>query len=211
MGYARAGFEVVGVDIKPQPHYPFRFVQGDALNPPFRLDDFDAVHASPPCQSYSHSRHLRVRSARKVTPKLIGDMRAMLRACKVPWVMENVEGARPDMSNPVTACGTAFGLDVRRHRLFESSLCLLVPPCSCGERSVARYPSTPRANGERPLSKFVNLHASGTSAVLAATAMGIDWIPSRGFRPTQGLREAIPPAYTEYIGRQLMQALERAA
>src|SRR5262245_16204867 len=117
MGYHRAGFEVIGVDIRPQPRYPFRFVQADALMPPFRLEDFDAIHASPPCQSYSHSRHLRNRSSKKVTPKLIATVRQQLRESGRPWVIENVGGAREAMSNPTTACGTAFGLLVRRHRL----------------------------------------------------------------------------------------------
>lgn len=208
MGYHRAGFtEIVGIDVKPQPRYPFRFIQGDAMRPPVKLEDFDAIHASPPCQSYSHSRHLRARNSKRQTPKLITDVRAMLMASGCPWVIENVEGAREAMSNPATACGTAFGLLVRRHRLFESSECLMMPPCQCGDRTQAIYPSTPRANGERPPSVFVNIHASGTSAELAAQGMGIDWIPSRGFRPTQALREAIPPAYSEFIGRQLIAAI----
>lgn len=211
MGYYRAGFEVVGVDIVPQPRYPFPFVQMDALEyAREHYQDFDVIHASPPCQAYSHSRHLRSRSAKKITPKLIADVRANLWAWRKPFVIENVEGARADMANPAMACGIAFGLETRRHRLFESNVCLLLPPCSCYvRRREVKYPSTPRLNGTRLLSRFVNLHASGTSAELASVAMGIDWIPSKGFRPTQGLREAIPPAYTEFIGRQLLQVVQR--
>lgn len=209
VGYSRAGFdEIIGIDHRPQPAYPFQFVQGDALEYLARSGQhFDAIHASPPCQAYSHARHLRSTSLKRVTPKLIAPLRQALMATGRPWVIENVEGAREAMSNPSTACGTAFHLAVRRHRLFESNICLLLPPCSCGLRGEVRYPSTPRSNGQRPLSRFVNLHASGTSAALAAQALGIDWIPSKGFRPTQGLREAIPPIYTEYIGRQLLDGL----
>lgn len=117
MGYHRAGFEVVGVDIKPQPRYPFAFVQGDVLKPPVDTSAFDVIHASPPCQGYSTqtadpSRH----------PRLIERVREMLVATGLQYVVENVEGARRAMRDPVRLCGSSFGLDLRRHRHFESNV-----------------------------------------------------------------------------------------
>src|SRR5690348_4826231 len=115
-GYHRAGFdEIVGVDINPQPHYPFTFIQADALT--FPLDGFDAIHASPPCQDFAQTRYIVSRRGREY-PRLIAPTRERLIASGLPWIMENVEGA--PLMNPVTLCGTALGLRVRRHRLFRS-------------------------------------------------------------------------------------------
>lgn len=137
MGYYRAGFDVVGVDIQPQPHYPFTFIQADALNPPVRLADFDAVHASPPCQGYSA---LAAMHPDRDYPMLIEPTREMLAKLGVPWIMENVEKA-PMLRAPglfgvhgIRLCGTSFGLgargmELRRHRLFESNLPLYSLPC----------------------------------------------------------------------------------
>ena len=220
MGYHRAGFEVVGVDIKPQPHYPFEFIQADALE---WLDDpkgnswpFDAIHASPPCQAYTHARLLAGRG-KPDHPRLVGPVRELLRATGLHYVIENVVGAPLD--NSVELCGPSFGLDVKRHRLFESSILLMSPPiCACSMDRPQRFPSTPRVefgfrdiDGPRPLSRYVNPLASGTTHEMFAEAMGIDWIPAKGKRPAPGLHEAIPPAYTEWIGRQLLQVIERVA
>ena len=126
MGYHRAGFTVVGVDINPQRHYPFEFHQADALE--FDVSGFDAIHASPPCQAFT---------AYKRRPNHVGDYpdliwptRQKLIASGVPYVIENIPKA--PLLNPITLCGSSFGLDVRRHRLFESNVPLLAPPCDHG-------------------------------------------------------------------------------
>lgn len=119
MGYARAGFEVVGVDIAPQKRYPFEFHQADAMTYP--LEGFDAIHASPPCQDYSEARFINGRGGVTEHPRLIAPIRERLAAAAVPWIIENVTGASHDMPNAVTLCGTSFGLSTRRHRLFESN------------------------------------------------------------------------------------------
>ncbi len=133
-GYARAGFTVTGVDVEPQRRYPFAFLQRDVLtlSAGWIRDNFDAVHASPPCQGYSTMRH-----APRTTgaPLLIDETRALLEATGLPWIIENVAGARWAMRDPVTLCGTMFGLgaighELRRHRLFESNVSLFVPPCA---------------------------------------------------------------------------------
>jgi DNA (cytosine-5)-methyltransferase 1 len=125
VGYAWAGFDVIGVDLHPQPRYPFEFVQADALT--FPLDGFDAVHASPPCQHYANVTSWR--GSRQDHPELIAATRRALHASGLPWVIENVPEApvRPDF----LLCGSQFGLRVRRHRAFETSprLYSLIPPC----------------------------------------------------------------------------------
>jgi DNA (cytosine-5)-methyltransferase 1 len=205
MGYHRAGFEVVGVDINPQPHYPFEFHRADALT--FPLDGFDAIHASPPCQAYTamSNRWRVVGKAATVHPKLIEPTRERLATADALTVIENVVGApvRPD----VKLCGFTFGLGVHRHRLFELNTFMLSHPFSCRgwEGHVGVYGDYPdggrlwtRADGHKP-------HRRAASLAEGSTAMGIDWMPWRS------LKEAIPPAYTEWIGRQLLAAIERAA
>ena len=115
MGYHRAGFEVVGVDINPQPNYPFAFVQGDALNPPVDLQSFDVIHASPPCQRYSSAVLIKNRSKH---PNYIQQVRTMLQASGKFYVIENVPGS--PLKNPMKLCGTMFVLNVVRHRLLET-------------------------------------------------------------------------------------------
>jgi DNA (cytosine-5)-methyltransferase 1 len=209
MGYYRAGFEVVGVDIEDQPNYPFEFHQADALT--FPLEGFDAIHASPPCQAYTHAKHIANRG-RSDHPRLVGLIRDRLRTAGVPYVIENVIHA--PLENPVLLCGVAMGLAVKRHRIFESNVALMAPPCACGMHLPKQFPSTPRVelgwrdeDGPRTLSRYVNPLASGTTHELFADAMGIDWIPKRGKRPAPELHEAIPPAYTEHIGPYLMVAV----
>lgn len=219
MGYHRAGFEVVGVDLKPMPRYPFEFHQGDALE--FLAEhghEFDAIHASPPCQGYSRMRHLPWLKDREY-PMLIPATRAGLEAVGVPWVMENVEDA--PMLNGIVLCGATLGLKVYRHRKFESSVLLFAPPHKKHRTVIGRgrmlndraganddgwvsLPSKTRKNGLRDLPDgmvVVAGHFAGQDA--AKAAMGIDWM-SR-----DELAQAIPPAYTEFIGRQLMQHIER--
>ena len=225
MGYSRAGFtEIVGVDIKPQPRYPFTFVQADAMTYP--LDGFDAIHASPPCQAYTLMRHMGKRAG-EAAPDLVGATRARLEASGVPWVIENVVGS--PLRNPIMLCGSSFGLGVRRHRLFESLILLFRQPCSHDPESwpVAVWgdgrPSRQEARREHrgPIAVYGDhpedsaIHRSGQGKVggtrraatlkVAQDAMGIDWMTWRE------ITQAIPPAYTEWIGKQLIRAIAVAA
>lgn len=222
MGYHRAGFDVTGVDIRPQPRYPFEFVQADALKfaESFVHDPqnyyhgrFDAIHASPPCQAYSRTQ--RIWKNRKNHPDLLPPVRDLLLATSSPWVIENVPGA--PMRADLILCGTMFGLqagqyELWRHRLFETSgFYALTPQCQHHAWPVNIGGGQKR---QRLRAGTVNGHPGGSSMRdgidLAALAdwkaiTGIDWMTA------DELREAIPPAYTEYIGRQLLDALEPAA
>jgi len=208
MGYSRAGFDVVGVDIAPQPNYPFEFIQADALcYVAVHGHEFDAIHASPPCQRFSD---LAKRNGNAQDwPDLIGPTRALLKASSRHWVIENVEGA--PLIDPVTLCGTTFpGLRVIRHRGFETSFPL--PTLPCGNRHPLVFTHDKRKNHYGKLDQntaFVQV-TGGRNATVAnkAAAMGIDWMTGKE------LNEAIPPAMTEYVGFHLWQAVhaqERAA
>jgi DNA (cytosine-5)-methyltransferase 1 len=199
MGYHRVGFEVVGVDLDPQPNYPFEFHQADALTYP--LEGFDAVHASPPCQSYSD---LAARNGNGAAwPRLVNPVRERLIAWGGPYVIENVDPCA-DLIDPVRLCGTMFpGLRVIRHRLFESNVALLVP-----------------AHGRHPLvfthdkrkahygklnqdTAFVQVTGGGNATIAnKRAAMGCPWMTNHE------LNEAVPPAYTKYLGAQLLAALD---
>jgi len=197
VGYHRAGFEVVGVDIKKQKRYPFEFIQADALEVMQDLDflrSFDVLVGSPPCQTHSITQHLR-NAQGKSTDKidLIPETRAAFIESGLPYVIENVPGA--PLKDALILCGSSFGLKVRRHRLFESTIPLTGLPCDHkGQgRPVGIYGSMRD-----------NIPQGGRTAHSieeARDAMGIDWML------WGDLVEAIPPAYTEHIGRQLLEAL----
>jgi len=201
MGYSRAGFEVIGVDIDPQPNFPFEFIQADAMTLPTEfMQSFDAIHASPPCQSYSD---LAKRNGNAHEwPRLIEPVRAMLIKSGKPYVIENVEGA--PLINPVVLCGTMFdGLRVLRHRLFESNFTITVPPhpkhpiCHTLDKRKAHYGKT------NEMVDFVSVNGGGNCSVAAAKdAMGIDWMTK------DEMNEAIPPVYMEFIGKQLIEHLK---
>jgi DNA (cytosine-5)-methyltransferase 1 len=200
-GYHDAGFEVVGVDIDPQPNYPYKFHQADVLAmDPWVLRSFDAVHASPPCQGYSTQTQHRARH-----PRLIEATRDLLRAWGAPYVIENVEGARAFLKDPVRLCGSSFGLDVRRHRYFETNWDLVTPPCDHGWQT-PRFRSLAIANHRAgKLASVVGVHGHLNypgEFPIRCKAMGIDWMTNNE------LVESIPPAYTEYIGQQLVNRLE---
>ena len=227
MGYHRAGFEVVGVDIEPQPHYPFEFWRADALDvlrsrgtsTAFHFaSGFDAIHASPPCQAWSALRHLHS----TVHPELIEPTRDLLELAGLPYVIENVPGS--PLRASVVLCGSSFGLDLRRHRHFEANWMLLGPACAHGwqtprfevhdrrAKSLSRVVSVAgHATPPTRLKAVVSVHgSSGGKGGVAEwrRAMDIDWM-SR-----DELAQAIPPAYAEHIGHQLMQVVranERAA
>lgn len=211
MGYNRAGFDVVGVDIVPRPNYPFEFIQADWEEPLAFLPGLwerqgipYAVHASPPCQRYSSMTKKWDRQDEH--PDLVEPVQYALRALSdegdvVPYVIENVPQAPLD--DPVTLCGSMFGLEatfegrlyqLRRHRIFESNIFFL-PPAVCDHKGQP-LPVYGHAGGR---SKRDGLRFPDTATW--KTGMGIDWM--RG----DELAEAIPPAYTEYIGERLMAAL----
>jgi len=200
MGYHRAGFEVVGVDIKPQPRYPFQFIQADAL----RLDEgfmsgFHAIHASPPCQRYSDLG--RRNGNAEQHPDLVEPVRMLLHFVGRPYVIENVEGA--PLIDPAVLCGTMFPpLRVLRHRLFETDWPLVAPPH--GKHPLV-YTLDKRKSHFRRLEQetaFVQVTGGGNcSKAAAAGAMGIDWMTK------DELNQAIPPAYTQFIGKQLLHHL----
>ena len=208
MGYSRAGFNVIGVDINPQPRYPFSFYEGDALtifDPNPIGDVFDAIHASPPCQAYSTTASLHDNEY----PELIAPVRELLQATGLPYVIENVAGARSHMREPITLCGSSFGLGVRRHRLFEvhGFEVGMVPPCAHHDQ-----PEPVDVTGTGSSRVGPRLDGAGGNSrkprnlAHAREAMGIDYMTR------QELSEAVPPAYTEWIGERLMAAvMERAA
>lgn len=185
VGLQRAGFEVVGVDINPQPHHRGGiFVQADAMTYP--LEGFDLIWASPPCQRYSGMSACRPGLAADY-PDLIGPTRERLAASGIPWVIENVPGA--PLLSPILLCGQMFGLELYRHRLFEASFSLEPP----------HHPDHVRPGGRaghwRP-GEIISVSGHCSPISLARKAMGIDWMPR------QELAEAIPPAYAEWIGRR---------
>ena len=200
MGYYHAGFdEIVGIDIAPQPRYPFNFIQADALHPPVNLHDFDLIHASPPCQRFSRARSfntIRHHKDWRDYADLLTPCREMLIDAGVPYIMENVPGA--PMRTDVMLCGTMFGLKVFRHRLFEISLNMLIltPPC--------KHDGTV-ANGDYLC--VVDHGGLGMTTTpyarkkACAEAMGIDWMTRKE------LTQAVPPAYIEFLGKHLIAFL----
>jgi hypothetical protein len=219
MGYHRAGFDVIGVDIEPQPRYPFAFVQADAIDflaeivggaeffpQPSGISDmarlislrgFSAVHASPPCQAYTS---MRSRWPDRAHPELIEPTRELLERIGLPYVIENVQGS--DLRRDLTLCGEMFGLDVIRHRYFECSFPVTQP---------AHIPHRGRVRGWRhglyhdgPYLAVYGQGGGKGTVTEWQQAMGIDWTADR-----KAIAEAIPPAYTEHVGLQLAAHLTR--
>lgn len=214
VGYHRAGWDVIGVDIEPQPHYPFRFVRCDAIEFLWRemmpFASFDAIHASPPCQKYSTLSGFMSDEQFAKLDDLVDLTRELLAQTKLPYIIENVPGA--PLRTPLTLCGSMFGLgamcrdgvyrQLRRHRLFESNVLLMSPgPCkhegyTLGVYGKGSWNHNEDAKGDR----------GGYQGSVAEKyeAMGIDWMS--GPKVTQ----AVPPAYTQYLGEQLLQAVRFA-
>ena len=207
-GYHRAGFDVIGVDIKPQPHYPFRFIQADALDvlnaaPPHEpwlsSGPFDAIHASPPCQD--HMRSPAPGQQEHGTGWMLDATRDHLEATGLPWVIENVPGA--PMRADFKLCGCMFGLPhLKRERWFETRPALFALRQSCQHRD-----GTMSVTGNRGGSRIEKrVFGRWPNRADWCAAMGIDWMSMTE------MAQAIPPAYTEYIGRALLDHLkERAA
>ena len=201
MGYHRAGWDVLGVDIVARPRYPFPMIVADAMTWP--LERVDAIHASPPCHDHSP---VTGRNRKAAGPKGTGWMLTAtvdrLAAQSRPWIVENVDSATmPPTAAVVRLCGSAFGLDVRRHRLFATNTAMLVPPCA-HHRQAPRFRSLDSRRSE--LATVVGVHGHLNypgEAEIRNRAMGIDWMTQ------PELTQAIPPAYTEHLGRQLLAAL----
>lgn len=211
-GYVDAGFNVVGVDILPQPNYPYDFIQCDGLE---FLEDWlagrwtsrvsehiAAFHASPPCQEFTVLRNCR-KGAKPRWPNLIPQTRKLLEQTGLPWVIENVPGA--PLENPIQLCGTSFGIRVRRHRLFESNMALAGLPCEHSRFTDRIFPgSSNRPNGRT----VCNIGEWRVPLAVQKEVMEIDWDIT-----LHELSEAVPPRYTQFIGLQLQQllALDEAA
>ncbi len=183
MGYYKAGFDVVGVDINPQPRYPFKFIQADAMT--FDLSGFDVIHASPPCQRYSHMSSCRP-GLDAGYPDLIAALRQRLE--DIPYVIENVEGA--PLRDAVMLCGQMFGLELYRHRWFESNQFLIAP-----DHPVHIVPASKAGHWREGTIMSVAGHVAPVSK--ARHIMGIDWMTR------DELTESIPPVYTQFVGAQL--------
>jgi len=209
-GYANAGFDVVGVDIAPQRRYPFEFHQGDAID--YLLEhgrEFDAIHASPPCQAYSITKH----SHSKEHPDLLEPTRRALQQIGKPYIIENVEGA--PLIDPLLLCGTMFGLravDVdgvplalQRHRLFESNVWLMsAGGCAHDHTQVAGVYGGSRHTKPEDRDNPGRRGGYTPATSIRADLMGMPWASQ------YGLSQAIPPAYTEFLGGQLMRHLTSA-
>lgn len=198
MGYSRAGFDVVGVDNRFMPRYPFEFHQADALEYcAAHGREFDVIHASPPCQSYSSMAPFTTIEY----PRLIAPVRELLITLSRLYVIENVEGAKHEMINPFKLCGTMFGLKTIRHRLFECDPPIYFASATCQHYLKAQKQGRP----PHPENHFITVTGHFSDQEFARRAMGIDWMIR------DELSEAIPPAYTEFIGARLMAVLQVSA
>lgn len=209
MGYHLAGFEMTGVDNRPQPHYPFEFKQADAMT--FPLDGFDAVFASPPCQDHSVSKHTHPEHG---TGWMLQATVERLRAFGRPWIVENVAGA--EFGHSLVLCGTHFDLKaqdddgrwlyLQRHRLFASSALLMAPGrCTCSQHRGEIGGVYGAGTHDRAKAKNVRRGGYTPRTHVRRALMGIDWMNGTE------LSQALPPAYTRYLGEQLLQSFEVAA
>ena len=201
MGYARAGFCVTGVDIEPQKNYPFEFVQADVMSLDIDfLRQFDAIHASPPCQGYIQ----RNKNRESKHPRLIDPIRDILIRNERPFIIENVEGAA--LRNPVMLCGTMFNLKVLRHRLFEVwPSPIYFPPAVCnhaGTVAAGDFAAVYAFGGKGHRKGRGKRDPKSAPGPSWQGAMGIGWMTSLE------LTQAIPPAYTEWIGKHLHDHLK---
>jgi len=196
-GYEIAGFEVTGIDVKSGKRYPYKYIRKDfnALTVE-DLQEYDVIHASPPCQTFSITKNLRIAQNKKTDKKDLLDVtRQLLIDSGKPYILENVPGA--PLRNPIQLCGSYFNLKVRRHRLFESNMPLKGSVCSHKQQG-------------RPVGIYGSLNdkipGGGQTAEnieVAREAMGINWMI------WTELVEAIPPMYTEFIGKQVMAHINR--
>jgi len=203
-GYHAAGFdEIVGVDINPQPDYPYEFIQADALRyllepglAPW-ISTFDFIHASPPCQAHTRAKHLRTaQGGESKYPDLLTPVLAALAASSIPWVVENVPGA-PGMEDAVVECGSSYGLGVRRHRMFKSNIPLVGSVCDH------------KAQG-RPWGVYhvMNDQVPQGGRTVRTLEQGWEVMGVDREIPWKSLKEGFPPAYTRHIGSQILTWLD---
>lgn len=198
MGYHRAGFDVVGVDINPQPNYPFEFYRADALEALECLPFFDAIHASPPCQRYSQATNMHDKTKH---PDLVGPVREALIRRGVPYVIENVPGA--PLLDPVMLCGSMWGIErLRRHRLFESSFWMPQPEC---DHSFQYDLLSVTGHGEGGSHRDGGKRGPYWGQAERREVMGIHWMNRRE------LAESIPPIFTAWVGRHLLNSVNAEA
>lgn len=205
LGYAQAGFEVTGVDKYLQPRYPFTFIHADITTLEIDLSEFDAIHASPPCQAHSTMKALWIYEH----PDLIPETLALLEGFAGPWVVENVPGS--ELADSVTCCGAALGCHVnepaklvlKRHRLFASNIKLNVPPCMCRHYRQTGYMVLPIHGGIKNNPRMNSYQWD--SVKVRRRLMGLPHASS------QGLSQAIPAAFTHHLGKQLMSYLKEQA
>ena len=194
-GYKLAGFDVIGVDIEPQPNYPFKFHKADAID--FiraHGKEFDIIHASPPCQKFSSIT--KTAGTQDSHPDLVEPTRRALIETGKPYIIENVPGA--PLINPITLCGTMFGLDCVRHRLFETNPLIWFPPASCNHyKPVVKHGRKPDRSKH-----FHGFTGHFSDVQWAREITGCDWMNQ------EELAECIPPAYTEWIGKQIKEAMK---
>lgn len=201
-GYAAAGFDVTGVDIAPQPRYPFTFVQADALDYAAAYGhEYDLIHASPVCKGYSTAGVLAADN-RKTYSLDIPHVRDVLERTGRPYVIENVVGARRHLRAPVMLCGSMFGLKVYRHRLFETRPALLLTPYHAPHND-----QTPPAGRGRSPRGFISITSGGITGVSVKERHAAFGYAEPVMTNTE-LNESIPPAFAEWVGRQMMQVLE---
>lgn len=195
MGLHRAGFDVTGIDIEPQKHYPFKFIQGDALKA--SLKGYDLIWASPPCQAYTQAA-LGQRNAGKVYPDLMAPTRARLQSSKTPFIIENTPGA--PMRVDIVLCGSMFGLRLIRHRWFECSFPVFELFQSC-----VHHPNPIVACGHGTPT-WIRTRNGGKCYTIKEVrdAMGIDWMNRNE------LSQAIPPAYSEFLAKKFLRHVSRA-
>lgn len=201
-GLVQAGFEVAGIDLSDQPAYPFKFTRRDALGLTVEnVREFDFVWASPPCQ-FATAYKRRTNHVRDAL-NLILETRHLLLAATVPFVIENVEGAHDHLKDPVRLCGSSFGLDVRRHRLFEAHG-FEIPALACDH--AWQRPRFPPATNRKNLRRTVEVGVWRIPLGTQHRAMGgCEWMTR------EELSQAIPPAYARYIGESFLAQQRRSS
>jgi len=201
-GYHQAGInQITGIDNRPQPRYPFQFIQADALEYLTQHGhQYDIIHASPPCQAYSRLKGLTTSNY----PKLITPLRRILKQLQKPYIIENVPEA--PLENPLTLCGTMFGLRLIRHRAFETNPTIWWPPAPCNHWGRAsscfmRDDRGKRVSASFDNTDFISVTGAGYKVAHGRIAMGIDWMTR------DELSQAIPPAYTKWLGEQILKKI----
>ncbi len=216
-GYHDAGFEVTGVDIKEQKQYPYSFYKGDAVEIVrgaglVNLNEFDFIHASPPCQTHTSLVHIRnAQGGKAAVVDILDEVVEGLIACKKPFIVENVSNAilkkKHDGLHEITLCGSMFGLKVRRHRKFWSNIPITTEGMKCEHKKQGKPVGVYGSKGDQVKGMWKGkMSYGGTTAKTDEEA-----ISAMGFKrkvPWNKLKEAIPPSYTEFLGKQIIDFIK---